>query len=83
MYNTTISFFKNYNIRRIKMKKESRIFFIFFVVIYFIIFAKGIDLIFRNTLSLFTDLMALVSYFIAIITSLILADFTIKKIKKN
>ncbi|OLS03244.1 hypothetical protein [Tissierella creatinophila] len=65
------------------MKKESRIFFIFFVVIYFIIFAKGIDLIFRNTLSLFTDLMALVSYFIAIITSLILADFTIKKIKKN
>lgn len=65
------------------MKKESRIFFIFFVVIYFIIFAKGIDLIFRNTLSLFTDLMALISYFIALITSLILADFTIKKIKKN
>ncbi len=62
------------------MKKESRILYYFFVVVYFFICAKGINFIFRNTLSQLTDLMALISYFIALIISLILADFTIKKI---
>ena len=65
------------------MQKESRILYYFFVVIYFFTCAKGIDLIFRNTLSQLTDLMALVSYFIALIISLILADFTVNKIKDN
>ena len=65
------------------MKKESSVLYYFFVVIYFIICVKGIDLIFRNTLSQLADLMALVSCFIALIISLILADFTVRKIKDN
>ena len=65
------------------MKKESRILYYFFVLIYFFICAKAINFIFRNTLSQLTDLMALVSYFIALIISFILADFTVRKIKDN
>lgn len=48
----------------------------------FLIFCFLIDLIFRNTLSVFTDLLAVVCWIIAFIVSVGLADYTVKRIKK-
>ena len=56
--------------------------FSFFTVVYFLIFCFLIDLIFRNTLSVFTDLLAVVCWIIAFIVSVGLADYTVKRIKK-
>ena len=53
-----------------------------FTVVYFLIFCFLIDLIFRNTLSVFTDLLAVVCWIIAFIVSVGLADYTVKRIKK-
>lgn len=54
-----------------------------FSIIYFLIFLFLIDLVFRNTLSVYTDILAVVCWIIALIISVGLADFTVKKIKKN
>ena len=53
--------------------------YMFLVFIFFTLFAKGIDLIFRYKLSVATNLMAIVTYFIALILSFLLADFSIKE----
>ena len=53
----------------------------FFTIVYFLIFLFLIDLIFRNTLSIFTDLLAVGCWIIALIISVILADYTVKKIE--
>lgn len=53
----------------------------FFIVLYFLIFCFFIDLIFRNTLSIFSDLLAVVCWVIAFIISVALAEYTVKKIK--
>lgn len=53
----------------------------FFSIIYFLIFLFLIDLVFRNTLSVYTDILAVVCWIIALIISVGLADFTVKKIK--
>lgn len=53
----------------------------FFIVLYFLIFCFFIDLIFRNTLSIFSDLLAIVCWVIAFIISVALAEYTVKKIK--
>ena len=55
----------------------------FFSIIYFLIFLFLIDLVFRNTLSVYTDILAVVCWIIALIISVGLADFTVKKIKEN
>lgn len=52
-----------------------------FSIIYFLIFLFLIDLVFRNTLSVYTDILAVVCWIIALIISVGLADFTVKKIK--
>ena len=54
-----------------------------FSIIYFLIFLFLIDLVFRNTLSVYTDILAVICWIIALIISVGLADFTVKKIKKN
>lgn len=54
-----------------------------FSIIYFLIFLFLIDLVFRNTLSVYTDILAVVCWIIALIISVGLTDFTVKKIKEN
>ena len=54
-----------------------------FSIIYFLIFLFLIDLVFRNTLSVYTDILAVVCWIIALMISVGLADFTVKKIKEN
>lgn len=54
-----------------------------FSIIYFLIFLFLIDLVFRNTLSVYTDILAVICWIIALIISVGLADFTVKKIKEN
>ena len=53
----------------------------FFAVVYFCIFLLLIDLIFRNTLSVFTDILAVICWIIALILSIGMADYTVKKVK--
>jgi len=54
---------------------------IFFSVVYYVIFLHLIDFVFRNTFSLFTDLLALICMIIAFIVSVGMAEYTVKKIK--
>ena len=61
---------------------KDKILVTFFTVVYFLIFCFLIDLIFRNTLSVFTDLLAVVCWIIAFIVSVGLAGYTVKRIKK-
>lgn len=60
---------------------KDKILMLFFTAVYFLIFYLLIDLVFRNTLSVLTDLLALVCWIIAFIVSVGLADYTVKKIK--
>lgn len=60
---------------------KDKILTIFFIIVYFLIFCFFIDLVFRNTLSVFTDLLAVACWVIAFIVSVGLADYTVKKIK--
>ena len=55
----------------------------FFAVVYFCIFLFFIDLMFRNTLSVFTDILAVICWIIALILSIGMADYTVKKNKKQ
>lgn len=61
------------------MKEKVLTFFL--IVLYFLIFCFFIDLIFRNTLSIFSDLLAIVCWVIAFIISVALAEYIVKKIK--
>ena len=54
-----------------------------FSIIYFLIFLFLIDLVFRNTLSVYTDILAVICWIIALIISVGVANFTVKKIKEN
>lgn len=54
-----------------------------FSIIFFLIFLFLIDLVFRNTLSVYTDILAVICWIIALIISVGLANFTVKKIKEN
>jgi len=53
----------------------------FFTVVYFLLFCFFIDLIFRNTLSIITDILAVVCWIAAFAVSIGLADYTVKMIK--
>ena len=52
---------------------------VFFTVVYLYIFWFTIDLIFRNTLSVLTDILALICLVIAFIISVGMAEYTVKK----
>ncbi len=54
-----------------------------FAGIYFLLFLFVIDLLFRNTLSAMTDILAIVCWIIAFIASVGLADFTVKKVREK
>ena len=60
---------------------KDKILMLFFTAVYFLIFCFLFDLVFRNTLSVLTDLLALVCWITAFIVSVGLADYTVKKIK--
>lgn len=53
----------------------------FFTIVYFRVFLFLLNLIFRNTLSAFGNLMAVICCIIAFIVSIELADYTVKKIE--
>ena len=55
---------------------KEKILMVFFTVVYFLIFCYFIDLVFRNTLSIYSDVLV-----IAFIISVALADHTVKKPK--
>lgn len=55
----------------------------FFTVVYFLVSLFLINLIFRNTLSVLTDIMAVICWIIAFFASVGLAEYTVKKIRKN
>jgi hypothetical protein len=55
----------------------------FFTIVYFAVLAFLIQLMFRDTLSIFTDILAVVCLIIALIASVGLADYTVKKIEDN
>ena len=55
----------------------------FFTVVYFFVFLVIIDLIFRNTLSVTANLLAVVCLIIALFVSFGLTEYTIRKIKEK
>ena len=55
----------------------------FFTIVYFVVFLLLIDLVFRNTLSVFTDILAVICWIIALAVSAGMADYTVKKIKEK
>lgn len=55
----------------------------FFTAVYFGAFLYVIDLIFRHTVSPVTDILAVICWAAAFIASVILADYTIKKIEEK
>lgn len=55
----------------------------FFTVVYFLVSLFLINLIFRNTLSVLADIMAVICWIIAFFASVGLAEYTVKKIRKN
>lgn len=56
---------------------------VFFTIVYSLIFLFFIDLIFRNTLSVYSNLLAIVCWIVAFIVSVGIADYTVKKIKEK
>lgn len=56
---------------------------VFFTSAYFLVFVYLIDLIFRSTLNPLTDILAVVCWIIALVVSVGLSDFTVKKIRKH
>ena len=55
----------------------------FFTVVYFLVSLFLINLIFRNTLSVLTDIMAVICWIIAFFASVGLAEYTVKTIRQN
>lgn len=60
---------------------KGRILTILFAIVYFLVFCFLIDLLFRNTLSAFTNLLAVVCWIIAFVISVGLAEYTVKRLK--
>ena len=55
----------------------------FFTAVYFLVSLFLIHLIFRNTLSVLTDIMAVICWIIAFFASVGLAEYTVKKIRNK
>ena len=56
---------------------------VFFTAVYFLVFVFFIDLVFRNTHHIVTDLLTIVCWVVALIVSVGLADYTVKKIQER
>lgn len=56
---------------------------VFFAAVYYVVFLFLIDLIFSNTISVLTDILAIVCWVITFIVSVGLAEYTVKKIKEK
>lgn len=56
---------------------------VFFTIVYFLIFLFLIDLIFRNTLSVYTNLLAVACWIVAFIVSVGIANYTVRKIEEK
>lgn len=56
---------------------------VFFSAVYFLASVFLIDLVFRNTLSALTDILAVVCWIVTLVVSVGLADLTVKKIKNK
>ena len=56
---------------------------ILFTAVYFYVFVKLIDLLFRHTVSPTMDILAIVCWLIAFIVSVGLAEYTEKRIKEK
>ena len=52
---------------------------LFFTAVYFYIFVKLIDLLFRHAITPFADILAILCWVIAFIVSVGLAEYTAKK----
>lgn len=59
-----------------------KVFTVFLTIVYFILFFKIIQWIFRYAFNPLTDILSLVCVVIAFIASVGLADFTVKKIRE-
>lgn len=55
----------------------------FFTAVYYLIFLFIIDSIFSNTLSVLTDIMAVVCWVITFIASVGLAEYTVRRIREK
>ena len=55
----------------------------FFTAVYFLVSLFLINLIFRNTLSVLTNIMAVICWIIAFVASVGLAEYTVKKIRNK
>lgn len=56
---------------------------VFFTAVYYLVFLFIIDLIFSNTLSVLTDIMAVVCWVITFIASVGLAEYTVRRIREK
>lgn len=56
---------------------------VFFTAVYFYVFVKLIDLLFRHTTIPFTNILAVVCWVIVFLVSIGLAQYTVKKIEKK
>lgn len=56
---------------------------VFFAAVYYVIFLLLIDLIFANTLSALTDILAVLCWIVTFVVSVGLAEYTVKKIKEK
>lgn len=56
---------------------------VFLAAVYYLVFLFLIDLIFSNTLSVLTDILAVVCWVVAFLVSVGLAEYTVKRIKEK
>lgn len=56
---------------------------VFFAAVYYLVFLFLIDLIFSNTLSVLTDILAVFCWVVAFLVSVGLAEYTVKRIKEK
>ena len=56
---------------------------VFFAAVYYCVFLVLIDLVFCHTLSVLTDILAVVCWVVAFIVSVGLAEFTVRKIREK
>lgn len=56
---------------------------VLFTALYYLLFLRLIDWVFKNTVNGLTDLAAMVCWVIAFLLSVGLAEYTVKKIKEK
>lgn len=56
---------------------------VLFTAVYYLVFLRLIDWLFRNTVNGLTDLAAMVCWVVAFLLSVGLAEYTVKKIREK